>query len=182
MIDDKLRIVACGSREDTYDSYCTALHAGKAAILLVDSEAPVSPEAQPGNSSLQADRAKWKPWLHLKQRKGDGWNKPDGASDLDCHLMVQCMEAWLVADPSTLKKYFGQSFHEKKLPNAANPLELVDKDALYRALKDATKSCQKGAYGKGKHSFDLLALTDPAKVTQASPWAQRLIETLQETR
>ncbi|CAM5782848.1 hypothetical protein CCAE64S_01035 [Castellaniella caeni] len=94
--------------------------------------------------------------------------------------MVQCMEAWLIADPSTLKKYFGQNFHDKKLPNPANPLEHVTKDTLYRALKDATKDSQKGAYGKGKHSFELLAMTDPAKVVQASPWAQRLVETLRK--
>lgn len=40
------RVVACGSRADAYDSFCTALRSGEAAMLLVDSEAPIIPAAQ----------------------------------------------------------------------------------------------------------------------------------------
>ena len=46
------------------------------ALLLVDSEEPVKLTV---------------PWQHLKDR--DGWNRPAGATDDQCHLMVQVMES-----------------------------------------------------------------------------------------
>ena len=46
-------------------------------------------------------------------------------------------------------------------------------------MKRSTRECKtKDAYGKGPHSFKLLAAVDPAKVTAASPWAKRFIECL----
>lgn len=173
------RVVACGSRADAYDSFCTALRTGEAAMLLVDSEAPVVAAAQPGDATVREDRDRWLPWLHLRQREGDGWEKPAGSDDVQCHLMVQCMEAWLIADRDTLKAFFGQGFKENALPATANPLEAVGKRQLYDALEKATRDCKtKGAYGKGEHSFKLLALANPDSVMQASPWARRFVETV----
>jgi len=49
----------------------------------------------------------------------------------------------------------------------------------YQSLKTATAHCKtKAEYGKGAHSFKLLALIDPAKVTGASGWAERFINEL----
>lgn len=174
------RIVACGSRADAYDSFCTAIGNGEAAMLLVDSEAPMLASAQAGDATKREDRDQWLPWLHLQQRKGDGWEKPAHSDDLQCHLMVQCMEAWLLADRNTLKQFFGQGFKENALPAATNSLERTGKQQIYTALATASRDCKtKSAYGKGEHSFKLLALTDPLKVIDASPWARRFIETLQ---
>ena len=36
-IGQRPRVVACGSRRDAYDSYCTAVANGEDAVLLVDS-------------------------------------------------------------------------------------------------------------------------------------------------
>lgn len=174
------RIVACGSRADAYDSFCTAVRNGEAAMLLVDSEAPVVADAQVGDAAIREDRDKWLPWLHLRQRQGDGWERPGGSEDLQCHLMVQIMETWLLADRDTLKTFFGQGFNASALTPATNHLEQVQKAKIYADLADATRQCKtKGAYGKGEHSFKLLALIDPAKVVEASPWAKRFVETLQ---
>ncbi|EQC1013419.1 DUF4276 family protein [Pseudomonas aeruginosa] len=174
------RVVACGSRSDAYDSFRTAIRSGEAAMLLVDSEAPVAGPAQQGDAAKQEDRGRWLPWLHLQQRQGDGWEKPDGSEDLQCHLMVQCMEAWLLADRETLMAFFGQGFKDNALPAATNRIESVGKQQLYDGLAKATRDCKtKGAYGKGEHSFKLLALVDPAKVMEASPWARRFVEALQ---
>lgn len=107
------RVVACGSRRDAYDSFCTAIANGEAAMLLVDSEVAVSDADQ-----LFEDKSKWLPWSHLKQRQGDGWEKPEGGEDSDCHLMVQCMESWFLADRDTLKAFFGIGFKESQLPAA----------------------------------------------------------------
>lgn len=169
------RIVACGSRRDAYDSYCTAIASGEDAVLLVDSEAPVAHQHQQGQD------AEWQPWQHLKQRPGDGWERPEGAPDTDCHLMVQCMESWLIADPATLKAFFGQGFRENQLPATANSVESVAKTQVYSALAKATKDCKtKAQYGKGEHSFKLLGNIDPTKVTAASPWASRFVWNLKK--
>jgi len=174
------RVVACGSRENAYDSFCTALRTGEVAFLLVDSEAPVTAAAKPGEADLREDRDRWQPWLHLKQRPGDGWDKPEDSDDLLCHLMVQCMEAWLLADREALVAFFGQGFKPGALPMASYGVEGVGKQQIYDGLAQATRDCKtRKAYGKGEHSFKLLASIDPAKVVNASPWARRFVETLQ---
>lgn len=174
-VDKKPRVVACGSRHDAYDSYCTAVRNGEEAALLVDSEAPVAEENQ------QDDSPTWRPWTHLKQRQGDGWDKPDNTPETDCHLMVQCMESWLLCDRATLKTFFRQGFQENQLPAAENAIEGVAKAQVYDGLAKATKSCKtKAQYGKGEHSFKLLARIDPAKVMAASPWAKRFVDELKK--
>jgi len=164
------RVVPCGSRNDAFDSFCTAIKNKQAALLLVDSEDAVSEEHQTGEPE------EWKPWGHLKAR--DNWDQPDGSDDLDAHLMVVCMEAWLLADRDTLKKFFGQSFRENSLPKRERLTESIPKTELYNSLAKATKDCQKGPYGKGNHSFDILSEIDANTVLNRSPWAKRLVENL----
>jgi len=166
------RIVACGSRGNAFDSFRTAINSGEDALLLVDSEAPVSANCQQGD-----DQKSWDPWQHLKNRKGDRWDKPGNAGKEDCHLMVQCMEAWFLADRTNLQAFFGQGFKAKFLPSEGNEIESVAKEEIYQALSAATRNCKtKAEYGKGTHSFKLLALISPKRVTAASPWAKRFID------
>lgn len=168
-------ISACGGRRFAYDDFCTAIANGESAMLLVDSEAPVLPAHQAGAPDA------WQSWQHLKARQGDGWDKPANTEDTDCHLMVQVMESWFLADRQALNAFFGQGFHENALPAANRPIEGVAKDDVYDALKQATRSCKtKAEYGKGEHSFKLLAQVDPAKVTAASPWAKRFVDELKK--
>jgi Domain of unknown function (DUF4276) len=165
------RIVASGSRRSAYDDFCVAIANGESALLLVDSEEGVAADCQSGETSS------WQPWKHLAQREGDTWSRPPKASDLQCHLMVECMEAWLLADREALKIFFGQGFRGEALPANANVVETLSKASVYKYLSDATKGCKsKGPYGKGAHSFKLLALIDPAKVVTTSPWARRFVE------
>lgn len=173
------KVIPCGGRQDAYDSFCIALRAGDPAILLVDSEALIPMACQSGNADARENREKWSPWQHLQQRQGDEWEKPINAEELDCHLMAQCMESWLISDRQALKAFFGQGFRENQLPAAANPVESVPKQQLYDSLAMATRECKtKSQYSKGNHSFQLLANIDPAKVMKASPWALRFIEAL----
>lgn len=80
----------------------------------------------------------------------------------------------------TLKAFFRQGFKENQLPAAANPVERIEKTQVYDALARATRDCKtKSQYGKGEHSFKLLAMIDPEKVVNASPWARRFVEALQ---
>jgi predicted ATPase len=165
-------VVACGSRSNAFDSFATAAERqakGHVPLLLVDSEAPVSQRPSP--------------WAHVRERAGDGWTKPGRATDDQLHLMVECMEAWLVADRAALTAYFGQGFSPRALPAATRLIEAIPKDELYRALAKATKQCKtKGAYDKAKHSFGLLATVDPSRLRAASPWAERFFATLEAKR
>ncbi|MCP4662278.1 MAG: DUF4276 family protein [bacterium] len=161
------RIVPCGGRRHAYDQFCTAvqnLEEHDLAVLLVDSEVAVAESS---------------PWTHVKQREGDGWDKPDDASDDQLHLMVQCMEAWFLADREAMREFFGDGYREKALPPVTGQIENVSKTDMYSKLKAATKDTKtKGAYGKGEHSFKLLARLDPDLVRKASPWAERFFSTL----
>ena len=165
-------IISCGSRQEAYKDYHHACRHDEQALLLVDSEAPIAAGHQHPTNDPQA----WRPWQHLKQREGDGWSKPQRAPETDCHLMVQSMESWLLADPTELAAYFGQGFQRSQLPSPGNRLEEISKQAAMKALESATRNSQtKGQYHKGKHSFELLALVDPGKVTSQSPWANRFV-------
>jgi len=158
-------LIACGSRNDAYKDFCTALKNAKKdtlPLLLVDSEAPFS-----GTNNQ---------WAHLKKR--DNWQQPTGATDEHVYLMVECMESWFLADRDCLKKYFGQGFSENALSGNEN-IETIPKAAIFRSLKNATRLSEtKGAYGKGKHPFEILAKIAPNKVTAAAPNAKRLIKFL----
>ena len=160
------KIVACGSRTSAFDRFCAALGSRKAEefiVLLVDSEDPVT-HGSPA-------------WLHLRKR--DSWEMPKEATDENAHLMVQCMEAWFLADKDNLAAYFGHGFNRNALPGCQE-IEDVAKDDVLGGLGNATRQCNKGEYGKGRHSFDILEQTDPANVVAASPHARRLVETLRQ--
>ena len=169
------RIVACGSRRDAYDSFCTAIETGEEAFLLVDSEAPVDDKHRTGNADT------WRPWAHLGDREGDKWAKPQGCDDDQCHLMVQCMESWFLADAQTLTSFFGQGFQSNRLPAVTDNVESVSKQRVYDGLAKAIANCKtKSPYGKGEHSFKILALIEPEKVVDKSPWASRFVEELKK--
>lgn len=162
-------VIPCGSREKTYDRFCTAINdaeAGSFIVLLVDSEAAVAS----GDS----------PWEHLRER--DNWTQPSAAVDDSAQLMVQCMEAWFIADRKSLSDYFGNDFKAAALPKKHN-VEAIAKDDLERMLKQATMPCSKGkgTYNKGRHSFELLKRLDPTKVMNASCHARRLIDALKRS-
>jgi hypothetical protein len=141
--------------------------------LLIDSEAPVAA------AHLQGESRTWLVWKHLAERPGDEWARPVIATELQCHLMVECMENWFLADRKTLESFFGQGFKVNQLPASGNAIESIGKAQVYQGLANATRDCKtKAQYGKGDHSFKLLELVDPACVTAASPWAKRFVEVL----
>ena len=158
------RIFAAGGRDDAWHDFRTAL-AGAGEndfiVLLVDSEAPVADGGTP--------------WDHLRERHR--WSRPDGATEENAHLMVQCMESWFLADMDTLAGFFGSGFNRGALPRRPD-VENVSKRDLERGLTRATRPSSKGEYHKGRHSFEILATVAPGRVVAASPHAKRLIDTL----
>ena len=164
------RIVAGGDRNSTYRGFCRALeNAGQDdfVALLVDAESAVEPGATTG-------------WDHLRERQEDQWARPAGADDDQVHLMVECMEAWLLADRTCLATYFGRGFDAGNLPGQRNDVEAIPKDDLITGLENATRDTEKGTYDKGAHSFEILEMLDPELVCNASRHARRLIDVLHE--
>ena len=159
----QFRIIVSGGREQTFDDFNLALRTHPAAfnVLLIDAEAPVTHT----------------PWQHLHHQ--DGWRQPDGATDEQCFLMTQTMEAWLIADPDTLAAFYGQNFNRNALPTTHN-IELVDKGTIARGLSQATLRTQKGTYHKIQHGAALLERIDPLRVRGAMTSCERLFSTLAE--
>jgi hypothetical protein len=157
--EHELQIVACGSREATYEKFQRARkeHPHAFNVLLVDSDGPV--ETTPRH--------------HLA---GGGW-KLGSARDEQVHLMVQAMEAWLMADPDTLARFYGQGFAPSALPRTQN-VENIPKNDLLPALRRATRGTSKGEYHKTRHAFDILARLNPEKVRSRAPHCARLFETI----
>lgn len=156
------QIIICGSRHHAFRDFKNALesHPDAFNVLLVDSEAAVNKT----------------PWEHLKDR--DKWESLD-VDDTHCHLMVQVMESWFIADIDALKRFYGQGFKENAIPKNPN-VEKINKLELESALKIATKDTSKGEYHKIKHGAILLAQVNVTKVRSASPHCDRLFKILAE--
>ena len=158
-----VEVEACGARGEAYRTFSedvTRDPEDLQAILLVDAEVPVD-----GRS----------PWQHLQTI--DKWPRPSGATDDSCHLMVEVMESWFLADRAALQSFYGNGFSDSALPQ--NPdVEGVPKQDVLNGLRSATRDTSKGSYNKGSHSFGILESLDPRNVTAASRHAYRLIQAL----
>ena len=153
-------IVPCGSRGNAFNSFRAALNVGESALLLVDAEGPVTAQGA---------------WQHLKV--SDNWDRPANATDAQCHLMVQVMESWFLADADALASFYGQGFNRGALP--ANPnIEQVSKGDALAGLDQAARNTGKGGYKKGPEGYDILARLDPGKVRNASPFAECFVQAL----
>lgn len=163
-------LVACGGRNQTFNTFKAALAAGKDAylVLLVDSEDPVINT----DESFDSDMA----WKHLKQR--DGWERPAHAANDQAQLMATCMETWIMADQAAVKAFFGSELQASALLPLLN-LEARGRHEVQQVLEHATRNCGKGrSYTKGKKSFAVLATLNPATLQQHLPHFRRLIATL----
>jgi hypothetical protein len=132
-------------------------------VLLVDSENPVEITVEP--------------WAHLHNRPGDAWAKPTGIESEHCQMMVVCMEAWFIADPSALRTHFGGNFDSRKLPQA-NLAESRTKDDIAHALRQATRDTKAKEYRKIRDGARLLEILNQAEVRRHCTWCERLFQAL----
>ena len=157
------RVIACGPRAAAFDDFKDGhREPGSIAILLVDSEGPVTADT---------------PWQHLQDR--DGWDRPPHTDTDQCHLMVQVMESWFVADREALADFYGSGFRSSAIPQWPEIEEVPKMDVLSR-LRQATSSTRNGSYRKGRHGFEMLGQLDPNRVMKASPHATRFVNSLQK--
>lgn len=156
-----VRVVACGGRRTAYERFETACESlPERPVLLVDAETDVSDITRP--------------WAHLKAR--DQWTRPRNATDDHAFLMVQTMEAWLLADPPALAEALGEHFKPEKIPKWPD-LERIHKDDLYHALANASSACEH-TFEKGRHSFAALRSINTAQLEKKCPSAARFFATL----
>lgn len=161
------RVYPAGGRKAAYDLFCAELGRagpGDSVVLLVDAEEVVTAA---------------KRWQHVKDREGDGWQKPAGTTEEDIHFMAVVMETWLLADPAALEQVFGDQFDQTRLP-AWPDLEAVPKSAIYDVLRKATTTKDKphGAYDKGQHSFKVLKAVAAPQLQYRCPSAKAFFDHL----
>jgi hypothetical protein len=174
----RLVFVCCGSRGNAYKTFFnehTQSDHNTVCVLLVDSEDEIDQEGEVAgqvaglfNEAIKGLRQLENAIMrknHLIQR--EPWDL-QGIPPERIHLMVRCMESWIVADPEILTKYYGKDFHTNKLPVTRN-LENVPKADLYANLKKATKETSKGEYAKIRHASRLLAQISSQKVKDRCP-------------
>lgn len=155
------KLVCCGGRDQAFKGFINARSNDEATIvvLLVDAEGPVNDG----------------PCKHLIER--DGWDLA-GIPEEEIHLMIQTMEAWIVADPATLRSYYGQHFNVNALPNAANPETIAKIDIVISLDRATRRAAPKGIYHKIKHASQLLQKIDPMIVQNKCPSCARLFNIL----
>jgi hypothetical protein len=161
----KPRLVACGGRGGVFDRFCTARRsaAGGWVAMWIDSEEPM----------VDVEQA----WEHLANvTTVSAWKKPDGATNEQVLFMTTCMETWIMADRTALRKHYKHKFNENPLLHLSS-LEDKGRHDVQDRLVLATKNCQ-NAYAKGKRSFEILEKLDPTvlKVLPSFARVERILK------
>jgi Domain of unknown function (DUF4276) len=158
------KIILCGSNAETMKEFTDSLKNPSSSfnILLVDAEKEVEDE----------DVIK-----HLKSLNS-GF-KVGNFSERQCHLMVQCMEAWFIADHEGLKKCFAKDFKPSRELSKLGNVENLSKDKVFELLQKATN----GKYNsdtKLQFSGVILKGLDGTKVAEKSKFCEKLLQVLVE--
>ena len=147
------KTIPAGGRFAAWDKFLDMKSAFPDALvlLLVDSEGPTSDSEW--MRSVWFSRAKEQPTLFF---------------------MVQCMEAWIIADGQHLEESFS---HLKAGSLPKRPPEECSPEELRRALQVATQNCGWGPYEK-RHGPLLLSSVRPEVVVQRCPSARAFLDGL----
>lgn len=160
------KIIPAGNTQSTYDDFIFSVANSPQSfnLLLVDSD-----EAIAANQTARA-------FLQNKHKK---WNLQTVA-DERCHLMVQIMESWFLADVDALKSFYGKEFKESAIPKNKN-VEKIAKETVEKSLQTATAKTTKAEYHKIEHGAKILELINSQKVRAAAPHCEKLFAVIAET-
>jgi len=127
-----LRFVSCGSRNEAFDKFCTAVtlpSSGERTNLLLVDQKDELPARQPNEKNYL--------WRHVHER--DGWTRPAQVKDDHLHFMTMAVEAWIASDAEALRRHYGDCLKASQLPRRA--LETVARTELVSNLESATAGC-----------------------------------------
>jgi hypothetical protein len=161
-----LDVVARGSTDQTIKSYSDGVRQDSSeysVALLVDSDAVVTANT---------------PAMHIQAKLDAAHVAPADRENI--FLMVQCMEAWLVTDPTALEKCFGAKARDIKLPPNPN-IEAVPIKDILAALDSAARSTPTRHYHKIRDGARILAELNPELVAKRSKHAVALHEFLRRS-
>ena len=139
-----------------------------ADIILLDSEVEVRSDKEDKKA------AELKFIKKIKTRRD--WKEEQKIPNNRIHLMVACMESWLIADINTLKIFYGNGFNENAIGNI-NDVEIIPKNDILMKLKNASKNTKKGQYHKTHHVSNLSAKV----VCDKSYFCQRFLNHLRKS-
>jgi hypothetical protein len=92
--------------------------------------------------------------------------------------MVVCMETWMLADRTALKRVFGACLREAALLPPKD-LELRTKAEVHASLIAATRDCgRERMYAKGRRSFQIVGELDPTTLGSCLPHFTRFVSAL----
>ncbi len=161
--DCELTFILCGGKTETIRDFKKALISNNDAIkvLLVDSDGPVTQQ----------------PKKHLKIKIPE-------VTDDQCHLMVQIMESWFLADLNALRGFYIDELDDKELNKYQdiNNVENIDKKDIEQVLIQATKETSYGnywEYGKTLHASKILKRLNANTVRKKAKHCDRLFTTLE---
>ena len=161
---ESLKIVRGKGRAMTFESF--KKHKKKSpddlCVLLVDSET-----SAPFTTNV---------WDIVRNHEGDGWQKPAWATEQHLYLMAHFVETWLLTDQEALRTFFRKGFNAKPLPTT--DLENRSKGDVNKALHEATKNAQRGAYRHGQ-AHEIIELVCPERVKTLSH-GKRLFEEMNQ--
>ena len=159
---NSLEVVRALGRGTAYRSFLkhAQVHPKDLCFLLVDSETPV----EQGQDV----------WSVVREREGDKWEKPAWATEDHLCLMVEAVETWILTDQDALQAYFKKGFDGRALPTTN--LESRDRHDIDRALRNATKNCQKRTYAHGQAN-EIIGLVRPSNVKKLVH-GKRLFDTI----
>ena len=158
------KVIPSGSTTDTFEEFIFSVENSPQSfnLLLVDSDEAIAA----GETARDFLQRKYKKWKLQK------------ISDEQCHLMVQVMESWFIADVEALKDFYGQNFRESAIPKHQNNVETIEKATVENSLKKATAKTQKGEYQKIGHGAKILEKINPRKVREAAPHCEKLFDSI----
>ncbi len=161
--DCELTFIPCGGKTETIRDFKKSLKSNNDAIkvLLVDSDIPVTQQ----------------PKKHLII------DNPEITND-QCHLMVQIMESWFLADLNALRGFYKDELYDEELNKYQDVMnvENIDKKDIKRVLINATKVTSFGdywVYGKIRHASEILKRLDTNIVRRKAAHCDRLFKTLE---
>ncbi len=115
-------------------------------------------------------------WEVVRNRPGDGWQRPNWASERHLYLMAHFVETWLLTDQDALQSFFRKGFDARGLPKTN--LETRSKNDVNHALERATRNAQRGSYKHGQ-AHEVIEIVRPEKV-KALYHGKRLFEKMDE--